>query len=122
TQHPNKPPAIDTLQPEGQAKFLANPAVLGEKVLQRLESLHQRSIDYKSQLRAGTSTNALSAGGSDGAMSGPAAQHVAGSANPSTSGDMSSFALMFDYAIETSMISSSSSQFVSGVNTLMKGQ
>ena len=121
SQHQNKPPAIETLQPEGQAKYLANPAALGEKVLSRMESLHQRSLDYRNQLHAGSSPQALSAGSGEGVMSGPASQNVAGSGK-TPAGDVSNFALMFDYAIETSMISSSSSQFVSGVNTLMKGQ
>ncbi|MGI9498696.1 MAG: hypothetical protein ACR2P3_01545 [Geminicoccaceae bacterium] len=123
SQHRNKPPAIDTLQPEGKANYLANPATLGEKVLQRIESLHQRSVDYHSRMHEGTSPPTSSSGSGDGVMSGPASSHVAGSAQPSSNSDgFSKFALMFDYAVETTMVSSSSSQFVSGVNTLMRGQ
>lgn len=119
SQQQQKPPAIDTLQPEGKAKYLSNPAALGEKVLQRMESLHQRSLDYHNRLGAGESS---AAGGQGGGMSGPAADHVAGSAQPARTDSASGLKLVFDYAIETTMISNSSSQFVSSVNTLMRGQ
>ncbi|MDH3660596.1 MAG: hypothetical protein OEU92_11320 [Alphaproteobacteria bacterium] len=118
SQQQNKPPAIDTLQPESRANYLSNPAALGEKVLERMESLHQRSVDYHNQLGAGPS----SAAGGDSAMSGPAAGKVAGSAEPSQGNGYSGLKLVFDYAIETTMISNGSSQFVSSVNTLMRGQ
>jgi hypothetical protein len=118
-----KPPALETLQPEGEAKYLSNPAALGEQVLQRMESLHQRSMDYHNRIHQdGASSPASPAGGGEGVMGGPAAQHVAGAANPGAGKGFGELALMFDYALETTMISSSSSQFVSSVNTLMRGQ
>ena len=120
SQHQNKPPAIDTLRPEGKANYLSNPAALGEKVLERMEGLHQRSLEFKQNLREGGGISA--AGGGEGPMSGPASTHVAGTAKQSPTQALSGLQLMFDYAIETTMISNSSSQFVSSVNTLMRGQ
>lgn len=122
-QHQNKPPAIDTLAPEGKAKYLSNPAALGDKVLERLEGLHQRSIEFNNNVReGGSSTTAGAAGSSESTMSGPASSHVAGTAQSTPTTNFSGLQLMFDYAIETTMISNSSSQFVSSVNTLMRGQ
>ncbi|MEM7042018.1 MAG: hypothetical protein AAF543_04320 [Pseudomonadota bacterium] len=117
----NKAPAIETLQPEGKAKYLSNPAALGEKVLQRMEGLHQRSLDYQDVFRNGgtSSTTAGAAGGGDPAMAGPASTNVAGTAEPNT---FSGLKLAFDYAIETTLISNSSSRFTTAVNTLMRGQ
>ena len=117
----NKAPAIDTLQPESKAKYLANPAALGEKVLQRMEGLHQRSLDYQDAFRSGatSSTDAGWAGGGDPAMAGPASGNVAGTAAPNS---FSGLKLAFDYAIETTLISNSSSRFTTAVNTLMRGQ
>ena len=119
SQHQNKPPAIDTLQPEGKAKYLSNPAALGEKVLERMEGLHQRSLEFKENFREGGSASSV---GGESTMSGPASNHVAGTAETSPTKALSGLQLMFDYAIETTMISNSSSQFVSSVNTLMRGQ
>ncbi|MEZ5932780.1 MAG: hypothetical protein R3F54_12625 [Alphaproteobacteria bacterium] len=119
-RHRNAPPAIDTLQPESKADYLANPAALGEKVLQRMETLHQRSVDYHHQLQTGP---APAAAGSEGTMAGPASAHVAGSAKTATTDPTyAGLMQMFDYAVETKMVSMASSQFVSAVNTLMKGQ
>ncbi len=124
SQHQNKPPAIDTLAPESKAKYLSNPAALGEKVLERMEGLHQRSLEFKEHVRegAGGASSAGAAGGGESTMSGPASSHVAGTAQPASTKALSGLQLMFDYAIETTMISNSSSQFVSSVNTLMRGQ
>ncbi|MGI9490610.1 MAG: hypothetical protein ACR2RF_32890 [Geminicoccaceae bacterium] len=123
SQHQNKPPAIDTLQPESKANYLSNPAALGEKVLERMEGLHQRSLEFKENFRVGGSASAAGiAGGGESTMSGPASTHVAGTAEASPTKALSGLQLMFDYAIETTMISNSSSQFVSSVNTLMRGQ
>lgn len=122
------PPAIETLKPEAQAKYLSNPTALGEKVLERMEGLHQRSIDYHNQVQdvsngaQGTMSSAGPAGSSEGTMSGPATEHVAGSATSAQPNGYSGLKMMFDYAIESTMISKSSSQFVSSVNTLLKGQ
>lgn len=126
-EHQNRPPAIDTLQPEGKAKYLSNPAVLGEKVLQRMETLHQRSLDYHNQLNSGqlqSGQATTTTEGSSNVMAGPAGTHVAGSAKASetTGADYAGLKQMFDYATETKMVSMASSQFVSAVNTLMKGQ
>lgn len=118
----NKPPAIDTLAPESKAKYLSNPSALGEKVLQQMEKLHERSMDYHHQFseRATASTQTPSAG--ESVMAGPASQHVAGTATSVSSNPYTGLKLMFDYAVETTMISKTSSQFVSSVNTLIKGQ
>jgi len=123
-QQQNRPPAIETLQPESQAKYLSNPQLLGEKVLERLEGLHQRSLDYRNELSgAGTASQAPApTGQGSDVMAGPASGHVAGSANANGNDGLGYLNVMFDYALETTMISSSSAQFVSGVNTLMKGQ
>ncbi len=121
-QDRNQPPAIETLQPESKAKYLSNPQALGEQVLQRLESLHQRSLDYRDEMSRATSSAPAPAGGGAETMAGPASGHVAGTAAPARGDNFGYLNLMFDYALETTMISSSSSQFVSGVNTLMRGQ
>jgi hypothetical protein len=117
-----KPPAIDTLAPESKAKYLANPSALGEKVLQQMENLHERSMDYHQQFSERSAAPAGVDPGANGAMAGPASQHVAGTAAPSPSNPYTGLKLMFDYAVETTMISKTSSQFVSSVNTLIKGQ
>lgn len=122
TQQQHKAPAIDTLQPESQAKYLSNPAVLGEKVLQRMESFHQRSLDHYNLANGATAPSAAPAASGEGVMSGPAAQHVAGSATPSTPDPLHGFQLMLDYAVETTMMTTTSSQFSKNVNSLMKGQ
>ncbi len=122
-EHQNKPPAIDTLQPEGQAKYLSNPTALGEKVLERMEGLHQRSLEFKANFREGGGTSSAGAAGSSAStMAGPASNDVAGTAQPTQTDGLNGLQLMFDYAIETTIISNSSSQFVSSVNTLMRGQ
>ncbi len=113
-KQPSQPPAIETLAPEGQAKYLSNPSALGEKVLEQIEGLHQRSLDY--QKRFGEAASA------DETLAGPAAGDVAGSAKPAETSPYGGLKLMFDYAAETRMISMTSSQFVSAVNTLLKGQ
>ena len=124
----NTPPVLETLKPEAQAKYYSNPTALGEKVLQRLEGLHQRSIEYHNQVQdvspgaQGTTASAGPAGSSDSTLSGPATAHVAGTATPTHPHGYSGLKMMFDYAIESTMISKSSSQFVSSVNTLLKGQ
>lgn len=119
-RHQNKPPMLDTLVPESRAKYLSNPAALGEKVLQRMESFHQRSMDYHNRLQGPGAAQATP--GAPATLSGPAGQHVAGTAQPSAASGVSGLQVMFDYAIETTMISNTSSQFVSSVNTLMRGQ
>lgn len=118
----NQPPAIDTLSSKSQANYLSNPAALGEKVLQQMEGLHQRSLAYNQQLQGTGSTGAptISAGGET--MAGPASKDVAGSSNAWQTTEYSSLKLMFDYAAETKLISMTSSQFVSAINTLLKGQ
>ncbi|MEM8948510.1 MAG: hypothetical protein AAGA21_02920 [Pseudomonadota bacterium] len=123
-QHQNKPPAIDTLQPDSKAKYLSNPAALGEKVLERMEGLHQRSLEFRDNMRDGGvgSLSAGAAGSSQSSMAGPASSDVAGTAQPTKTNGLSGLNLMFDYAIETTMISNCSSQFVTSVNTLMRGQ
>lgn len=118
----NKPPAIDTLAPESKANYLANPSALGEKVLQRMESLHQRSMNYHQQISEHAASPTAGSAAETSVMGGPASQHVAGTAVPSASKPYTGLKLMFDYAIETTMISKTSSQFVSSVNTLIKGQ
>ncbi len=118
----NKPPAIDTLAPESKANYLANPSALGEKVLQRIESLHQRSMNYHHQIGDQAASPTAASTAESSVMGGPASQHVAGTAVPSASKPYTGLKLMFDYAIETTMISKTSSQFVSSVNTLIKGQ
>lgn len=121
-QQLDQPPAIETLASESKAKYLSNPQVLGEQVLQRLETLHQRSVDYHSQMSQSAPASASNAGGE--VMAGPASGQVAGTngVQAGSGNTMNSLNLMFNYAVETTMISTSSSQFVSGVNTLMKGQ
>ncbi len=117
-----KPPAIDTLAPESKAKYLANPSALGEKVLQQMEKLHERSMDYHTQFGERAAAPAETGAADSGVMAGPASQNVAGTAAPSPSNPYTGLKLMFDYAVETTMISKTSSQFVSSVNTLIKGQ
>ena len=117
----NKPPAIDTLAPESKANYLSNPSALGEKVLQQMEKLHERSMDYHHQFSERSSTVTSTSAG-DNVMAGPASQHVAGTAQPAELSPYTGLKLMFDYAVETTMISKTSSQFVSSVNTLIKGQ
>lgn len=119
-KQPSQPPAIETLAPEGQAKYLSNPSALGEKVLEQIEGLHQRSLDY--QKRFGEAASADSASTADRPLAGPAAQDVAGSAKATETSPYDGLKLMFDYAAETRMISMTSSQFVSAINTLLKGQ
>ena len=118
----SKPPAIDTLAPESKANYLANPSALGEKVLQQMEKLHERSMDYHHQFSERAASPAVAGVADSSAMAGPASQHVAGTAAPSPSNPYTGLKLMFDYAVETTMISKTSSQFVSSVNTLIKGQ
>ena len=122
SQHQNRPPAIDTLAPESKAKYLSNPAALGEKVLQGMEGLHQRSLDYHNRFQVEMSSPTTSPATGEGVMAGPAASDVAGSAKPTSANPFSGLKVMFDYAVETTMVSNSSSQFVSSVNTLMRGQ
>jgi hypothetical protein len=119
----HRPPAIDTLAPESKAKYLANPQALGEQVLGRMESLHQRSLDYRNEMSRNSAMAQAAPSGVEGdVMAGPASNHVAGTANSNGNNSLGYLNLMFDYALETTMISSSSTQFVSGVNTLMRGQ
>jgi hypothetical protein len=117
-----KPPAIDTLAPESKAKYLANPSALGEKVLQQMEKLHERSMNYHHQFDARAAAPTEGSAVDSSVMGGPASQHVAGTAEVSPSNPYTGLKLMFDYAVETTMISKTSSQFVSSVNTLIKGQ
>lgn len=115
------PPAIDTLAPESKAKYLANPAELGGKVLEKIESFHQRATDFRNQSQSAPAAQTTALSSADGVMGGPAQQHVAGTANPGQ--DMiDGLQRVMDYSIETTMMTTSSSQFTKTVNTLMKGQ
>ena len=122
SQHQSKLPAIDTLAPESKANYLSNPTALGERVLQGMENLHQRSLDYRNRFQTEMSAPTTSTSSGEGVMAGPAAGDVAGSAKPTPTNPFSGLKIMFDYAVETTMVSNSSSQFVSSVNTLMRGQ
>ncbi|MGI9420102.1 MAG: hypothetical protein ACR2RA_19940 [Geminicoccaceae bacterium] len=117
------PPAIDTLVPESKAKYLANPAELGGKVLEKMESFHQRSVDFHNDFQNGSwrQPQPMAAAGGGDVMGGPAQQHVAGTAGQAP--DMlDGLRRVMDYAIETTMVTTSSSQFTKTINTLMKGQ
>lgn len=122
----DRPPALDTLQPEGKAKYLSNPSVLGEQVLERMEAFHQR-WQAKGSLLDGSTTGASAGatGGMDGVLPGPASQSVPSTINGTSTGGNNSvqtLTLVFDYAIETNMISTGTAQFSKAVNTLMRGQ
>lgn len=121
----DRPPALDTLQPEGKAKYLSNPSVLGDQVLEKMEAFHQRWQAKGSLLDGNIGASAGATGGRDGVLPGPASQSVPSTINgTSTAGDNSvqTLTLVFDYAIETNMISTGTAQFSKAVNTLMRGQ
>lgn len=119
----NKPPALDTLQPEGKAKYLSNPSVLGDQVLQKMETFHQRW-----QARGGLLDGQASAGpagvGSNNVLPGPAAQNVPAGNTGSALGktEVKTLSMIFDYGFETTMISTATSQFGKAISTLMRGQ
>lgn len=124
SQQQNKPPALDTLQPESRANYLSSPAELGDQVLEKMESFHRHWQTQGDMLNSGLGTAPAGVGSGDAAP-GPAAQNVpsssAGAASEGNS-QLATLQMMFEYGFESTMISTGSSQFSKTISTLMRGQ
>lgn len=122
-QQQNKPPALDTLQPESKANYLSNPAELGDQVLEKMESFHRRWQTQNDLLNGSISTAPAGVGSGDAAP-GPAAANLPASGVGAADGNtqLATLQMMFEYGFESTMISTGTSQFSKTISTLMRGQ
>lgn len=117
-----KAPDMGTLTPEGQAKHLSNPAALGEKVLEGLGALHERSSTFQQAFIEGGSAQPSADPGAGPVSKGPAAEPVAGSGDFQSTIDHKSMIDFFNHMNEATLAGNASSSFMRSFNTLMKGQ